>query len=172
MARMRSVGSEHDTVDRAAVTEVQCPDQAVASHVPKTYGPVVAVSRREGPAIGTVGDAVDEVTGLQRDSERLAARYVPQHDGSSDVSGRNAASIGTECKASDSASMIVERPDQPVAADVPQLDRAVGARSRQYAPVGTERDAIDGAGVRSERGAELPASRRVPEANRTASLLR
>ena len=85
----------------------------MASDVPEAYRPFVAVPGGEGPTIGTVGDAVDEVMGLQRNSERLAARYVPQHDGSLDVSGREHSAIGTEREASDGASMIVELANQP-----------------------------------------------------------
>jgi hypothetical protein len=88
------------------------------------------------------------VTGLERQSDRVAALHVPQHDSSSDVGGREAAPIGTERKASDGPRVIVEVAKQTVAAHVPQLDRPVGTRSRKGAPVGTESDAIDRAGVR------------------------
>src|SRR5262249_41370839 len=139
---------ERDTVDGAAVTDVQRPGQVVALYVPQADRPVVAVSSRERSTVGTVGNAVDEMMGPQRQAERPAASEVPQHDGPADVSGREGAATGTERDGSVRAGVIVQLSEQAVAVHVPQLDRAAGARGRDDPPVWTERDAVDRAGVR------------------------
>ena len=159
------MGSERDAVDGAAVAGAQSPDQMVALHVPQADRPIVAISGGESPTVGTVGNAVDKMMGLQRHSEPAAVLHRPQHDGSPDVTGREAAPIGTEHEAGDGAGMIVELSKQSVAVHVPQLDRPVGARSREYASVRAERDAVDRAGVRPQRRSELPAAWRVPQTN-------
>jgi hypothetical protein len=70
------VGSERDAVDGPAGAGAQRPDQVLALHVPQTDRSAVTISDGEGPTVGTVGDAVDEIMSLlRRERASLLALY-------------------------------------------------------------------------------------------------